>query len=46
MDKAAKDRDEKARRFLRFYVLLSQAGLTEEQIADELGFGSPGVLYK
>jgi hypothetical protein len=46
MDKATEDREEKARRFLRVYVLRSQTQSTEKQIANELGFESPGMLYK
>jgi hypothetical protein len=45
MDKATKDREEKARRFLRFYVLRSQAKLTDGEIANDLGFASPATLY-
>jgi len=46
MDKAAKDRKEKALKFLTFCARRFSTELTEEQIASELGFRSPAVLYK
>jgi hypothetical protein len=46
VDSTAKDREEKALRFTTFCVYRFKRELTEGQIAAELGFRSPEVLYK
>jgi hypothetical protein len=45
MDKATKDQEEKALRFTKFCVRRLRTELTENQIAADLGFRSPTVLY-
>ena len=46
MDEVAKNRKQKALRFVRFCAQKFTTELTEDQIATEIGFGSAETLYK
>ena len=46
MDKAAKDQEAKARRFIEYSRLRCATELTADQIAERMTFGSAEALYK